>query len=178
MKTSRALIVGLIVSLGLNLLLAGVFLGRAAGPRPELHRADPVFGMRRLITDLPTERAETLAPLYRDYVRAMRPRFRDIRSTQQELRGAMLTEPLDQAAVLEALQSFQRQWTDSQQATQQAFVALAAELTLSERRQLVENMNRRPDRRSGDRKPPGPGEGDRPPGEPPYHHIRPEPVLQ
>jgi uncharacterized membrane protein len=178
MKTSRALVIGLIVSLGLNLLLAGVFLGRAAGPRPEMHRADPIFGMRRLIADLPAERAETLAPLYHDYVRALRPRFRDIRSTQRQLRDAMLTDPLDQTAALDALQSFQRQLTDSQRTTRKAFVALAAELTLSERQRLVENMDRRPDHWRGDRTPPQPDVRDRPPGEPPYHHIRPEPPPQ
>jgi uncharacterized membrane protein len=160
MRTNRVLIIGLAVSLAINLVLVGVFLGRAAGPRPEMHRVDPVFGMRRLISGLPEDRAQALAPLYRDYFSAVRPRFREIRSTQQALRAAMLTDPLDEAALLEGLETFQAQLTDSQRAAQKAFVALAAELTLDERRTLVENMDRRPERR---------------PGAPPYHHIRPEP---
>ncbi len=175
MKTSRALIIGLALSLALNLVLAGVFLGRAAGPRPEMHRVDPIFGMRRLITDLPAERAEALAPYYRDYFSAMRPRFRDIRSTQKALRAAMLSEPLDEAALIEALGAFQAQLTDSQRDLQKAFVALAAELTLDERRMLVENMDRRPDRRRGERPPGFPGDRPPPADDRPFHHIRPEP---
>ena len=167
MKTSRALVIGLVVSLAINLVLIGAILGRAAGPRPEMHRVDPIFGMRRLISDLPQARAEALAPLYRDYFSAMRPRFRDIRSTQQALRAAMLTDPLDEAAVAQALATFHTQLTESQQAAQKAFVALAAELTLEERRSLVANMDRRPERWRGE---PPPPTGDRP-----FHHIPPEP---
>ena len=173
MKNKRTLIVALLVSIALNLVAVGIFLGRQAGPRPEMHRVDPVFGMRRLLGDLPEQRAQELAPLYREYFAAMRPRFREIRSTQEALRGAMLTDPLDETELRNALQSFEDQLTRSQQATQDAFVALAAELTLSERQQLVENMGRRPERW---RPPSGKAEprGDRPP----YHHIPPEPPPQ
>ena len=173
MKSKRALIVALLVSIALNLVAVGIFLGRQAGPRPDMHRVDPVFGMRRLVGDLPEQRAQALAPLYREYFAAMRPRFREIRSTQEALRGAMLTDPLDETELRNALQSFEDQLTRSQQATQDAFVALAAALTLSERQQLVEHMGRRPERW---RPPSGKSEprGDRPP----YHHIPPEPPPQ
>jgi hypothetical protein len=179
MKTRRALIIALVVSLTANLLVAGVFLGRAAGPKPEMFRADPLTGMRRLVRDLPAERAEALAPLYREYFAAMRPRFRDIRQTQRSLRATMLADPLDEEALLAALEAFHGQLTATHQATAAAFVALASELTLSEREQLVEQMDRPPERRRGDRPPPGGPDGQpHPPGEPPYHHIRPEPPLQ
>lgn len=160
MKSKRALVITLVVSIALNLVAAGVFLGRQAGPRPEMHRVDPVFGMRRLLGDLPEQRAHELAPLYRAYFSAMRPRFREIRDTQETLRVAMLSNPLDEAGLRAALSSFEAQLAGSQQASLDAFIALAAELTLTERQQLVENMNRRPERR-----------GERPP----YHHIQPKP---
>ena len=178
MKTSRTLVIVLVVSVALNLMAVGLFLGntfsgKAGGPRPEMHRVDPVFGMRRLLGDLPEERAEVLAPLYRQYFAAMRPRFREIRGTQEALRAAMLTEPLNEAGLRQALSSFEQQLTSSQRATQDAFVALAAELTLSERQQLVEHMGRRPEHWRKDRRPP---ERETPRGErPPYHHVPPEP---
>jgi uncharacterized membrane protein len=194
MKTKRALVIALLVSVALNLMAIGVFLGQRAGPRPEMHRVDPVFGMRRLLGDLPEERASALAPLYREYFATMRPRFKEIRNTQKALRTAMLTDPLDEAGLRSALQSFEAQLNDSQRASQAAFVALAAELTLEERQQLVENMGRRPERwQPGDKPhrpapPPAPGsesepgakpEAEPPPGErPPYHHIPPEPPPQ
>ncbi len=178
MKTKRALVIALVVSVALNLLAVGMFLGRQAGPRPEMQRVDPVFGMRRLLGDLPEERAQALAPLYREYFAAMRPRFKEIRSTQEALRQAMLTEPLDEPGLRAALQSFESQLSSSQRATQDAFIALAAELTLAEREQLVENMGKRPERwRQGDRQRPKPEPGERPP-RPPYHHIPPDPPPQ
>ena len=190
MKTKRALVIALVVSVALNLMAIGVFLGQKAGPRPEMRRVDPVLGMRRLLGELPEERARALAPLYREYFATMRPRFKEIRSTQAALRAAMLTDPLDEAGLRSALRSFESQLNDSQRASQDAFVALAAELTLEERQQLVENMGRRPERwRAGEapRKPaagprsgPGPEQEERPPPKerPPYHHIPPEPPPQ
>ena len=187
MKSKRALVIGLVVSIALNLVAVGIFLGSQAGPRPEMQRIDPVFGLRRLLGEVPEERAQALAPLYREYFATMRPRFREIRATQAALRNAMLTEPLDEAALRSAMQSFESQLRGSQQASQDAFVTLVAELTLAERQQLVETMSRRPDRwrkgerppRKGDR-PPRNGERppDQAPGQPPYHHIPPEPPPQ
>ena len=181
MKNSRGLVIALVVSIALNLVTVGIFVGSffrgEGGPRPEMHRIDPAWGMRRLLGDLPEERTKVLAPLYRDYFSAMRPRFREIRGTQESLRAAMLTEPLDEAALRTALGAFQDQLTGSQRATQDAFVALAAELTLSERQQLVENMGKRPDYWRKDRQRPPQREtprGDRPP----YHQRPPEPPPQ
>jgi hypothetical protein len=91
----------------------------------------------------------------------------------------MLTDPLDEAGLRAALASFETQLSRSQQAGQNAFVALAAELTLAERQQLVENMSRRPERfRPGVQKRPGPEAGPSPGARPPYHHIPPEPPPQ
>lgn len=175
MKTKRALVIALVVSIALNLVAVGIFLGRQAGPRPEMHRIDPVFGMRRLLGNLSEKRAEELAPLYRQYFSAMRPRFKEIRGTQEALRSAMLTEPLDEPGLRAALESFDAELSSSQRAIQDAFIALAAELSLSERQQLVESMGKRPDRwRKGDR-PPAAQEPSPPGGRPPYHHIPPEP---
>jgi Spy/CpxP family protein refolding chaperone len=176
MKSKRALVIALVTSIALNLVAIGIFLGRAAGPRPEMHRVDPVFGMRRLFGDLPTERAQELAPLYREYFAAMRPRVREIRVTQETLRSAMLTEPLDEAGLRAALKSFEAKLTSSQQAGQEAFIALAAALTFAERQQLVESMGRRPERwRPGDHKRSAPDAESTTGARPPYHHVPPEP---
>lgn len=173
MNNKRALIVALVVSIALNLVAIGIFLGRQAGPRPDMHRVDPVFGMRRLLGDLSEQRAQELAPLYRQYFAAMRPRFREIRSTQEALRRAMLTDPLDETELRNALRSFDDQLSRSRQATQDAFVALAAALSPGERQQLVENMGRRPERWRPVERRRFSGTEDEPMGgdRPPFHHI-------
>ena len=162
MKSERIVRVVAIVSVGLNLLLAGVILGRMAGPEVGMKRVDPMIGVRRLLHELPESRARALAPHYRRYFSTLRPRFRELRGVQDELKDAMLTEPLDRAALGEALNSFQARFSDSQRAARDAFVELAAAMTLEERRQLVTAMNEPPRR------------GERPqPGRPPHDHLPP-----
>lgn len=172
MKSKRLLVITVMVSIALNLLLVGVMFGRIAGPGPELHRVDPVMGMRRLLSDLPDERATALAPYYREYFSAVRPRFREIRGAQNDLRQAMLTDPLDQEAVKTALSAFRQHLFNSQGSAHDAFTTLAAELTLTEREQLVAFMSERPSRDgrpSLDGRPPRPFSKNpqgRPPGAP------------
>lgn len=167
MKSKRLLVITVVVSVALNLLLVGMMFGRIVGPGLELRRVDPMMGMRRLLSDLPEERAAALAPFYREYFAAVRPRFREIRGAQSALRQAMLTDPLEQEAVRTALGAFRQHLFNSQGSAHDAFVTLAAELTLAEREQLVAFMNERP---ALDRRPPRPfpkyPEG-RPPGAPP-----------
>ncbi|MGD8416199.1 MAG: periplasmic heavy metal sensor [Pseudomonadales bacterium] len=154
MPSNRLLIGIAVVSVALNLLLVGVVLGRFAGPEPGAARIDPVVGMRRLIRNLPEERAETLAPYYRDYFSALRPRFRELRGAQRQIREAMITDPLDAGALRTAMESFQSQLSRSQAAAREAFISLAGALTLAERRALVDAMDDQRDR-----------------GERPFHHV-------
>lgn len=173
MKSKRVLTIVVIISVAVNLILIGVLLGRIAGPGPEMRRLDPVMGMRRLLRELPEQRAETLATFYRDYFAAMRPNFRDIRGAQQNLRDAMLTEPLDERALRDALTDFRQHLFETQGSTHDALIALIAELTLAERQQLVALMNERPvrSRRPGG----GPAGGGPAPGDEAFHHVPPSP---
>lgn len=175
--SNRVLTVVVVISVALNLLLVGMMLGRIAGPGAETGRMDPIGGMRRLLSNLPEERAEVLAPFYRAYFTAMRPGFREIRGTQSDLREAMLTEPLDEDAVRAAMADFRQNLFDSQASAHIAFVNLVAELTLAERQQLVAAMNKRPprDRRSGGRPPGEPPRPGRAPGAEPFHQLPPDP---
>jgi len=109
--------------------------------------------------------------LYRDYFHAMRPSFRDIRGAQQNLREAMLTDPLDEQAVRDALTNFRQHLFETQASTHDALVALLSELTLAERQQLVASMN---DRTPRNRRPRSAPPGGRPPDEP-FHQIPPDP---
>ncbi len=144
MKSERILLAVVIVSVGLNLLLGGVMLGHLAGPDREARRIDPMTGVRRVLKELPESRAEALAPYFRRYFSALRPQFREIRSAQRQLRNAMLTDPLDEAALTEALGAFQAGFSESQRAARDALVALAGAMTLEERRVLVSAMGEPP----------------------------------
>ena len=141
MRTNRYLIAALLISVALNLVVAGVFAGRAFRPGPELRHLDPMVGLRRLLHDLPEDRAEVLAPYYRAYFHALRPRFREIRAAQGSLREAILAEPLAEDALEQALLAFNKQISASQGNAVDALVALATALTPAERRQLVTHLS-------------------------------------
>jgi uncharacterized membrane protein len=140
MKSERILLAVVIVSVSVNLLLGGIMLGHLMGPDRQGGRIDPMAGVRRVLSELPESRREALAPHFRQYFAALRPRFREIRSVQQDLRAAMLSEPLDQRALSEALGAFQSRFSESQRSARDAFVELAAAMTLTERQQLVAAM--------------------------------------
>jgi uncharacterized membrane protein len=172
MNKHRYLIGGLIASLALNLVLVGVLAGRATTQELGIRRIDPVIGLRQLLSDLPEERIDTLRPYYRDYLRSLRPRFRDIRHAQQDLREAILSNPLDTEALHSALQAFNTQFFNTQTNAHEPLVALVAALRLEERQQLVAHLSDH--RRRGDRPraaaernghphwpPPGPRRGSR-----------------
>lgn len=173
MNSERILLAVVIVSVGLNLLLGGVLLGQLAGPDRDARRIDPMVGVRRVFTDLPDARSEALAPHFQRYFGALRPRFREIRRVQQDLKEAMLTDPLDQAALTDALGAFQNLFSESQRSARDAFVALVAAMTLAERQQLVAAMSQPPHRPEGFHDRPPHGHPPPPAAEPPEFPLPP-----
>lgn len=152
MRTNRYLIAALVISLAINLVAVGVFAGRTFRPAPEMRQLNPMLSLRHLLHDLPEERAAVLAPYYRAYFSALRPRFREIRATQESLREAMLAEPLAEDVLEQALLAFNQQISASQGNSVAALVALAAALNPAERRQLVSHLSQprqSPPRRRG-----------------------------
>jgi len=152
MTTKNLLLAGLTVSVLINLALIGLYTGHFVTGGPGAPRLDPMLGIRHLVGDLPEDRRIQLEPYFKDYFRTLRPRFRNIRSTQSDLREAMLTEPLDTAAVAKALNEFNVQLFETQSMGNEAFVRLAAVLTLEERQRFLDHLKRPPEHR---RRPPG-----------------------
>ena len=161
MKTKRYLVAGLALSLAVNLVLVGMLAGSRIPLDTGMKRVDPMLGIRRLLDELPEQRAEALRPYLRGYFSSLRPRFRELRGSQQSLRVAMLSDPLDTEALSAALASFNSHLFESQQQSHEPFVALAAALSLKEREQLVALLNEPPRRRerpgAGNHPPPPPG---------------------
>jgi uncharacterized membrane protein len=153
MKTNRYLVGGLIASVAINLALVGFLAGRASTMEfNNMSRVDPMMGMRTLLRDLPEDRQETLMPRFREYFSALRPRFRDIRGAQGSLREAILSDPLDTAALQQALNNFNTNLFASQANGHEALIALIAALNAEERKQLIVNLHKPP--RHPSRRPP------------------------
>jgi uncharacterized membrane protein len=150
MTTKRYLILALVLSMMVNLVLVGVFIGRVTvvGSATEagVKGFDPTHGLRYLVGDLEEERQKTLEPLLRSYFSTLRPRFRQIRGSQESLREAMLSEPLDRTALKSALAEFNSHLFQTQEQAQDALVELADAMTLEERGRLVTYLEHPPRR--------------------------------
>ena len=161
MKTNRYLMLGLALSLAINLALVGFLAGRASNDMGT-QRLDPMMGMRVLFRDLADDRREVLMPHFREYFRTLRPRFRGIRGAQAELHEVILGDPLDEKALAATLMQVNAHFSESQANSQEALVALITALSHDERRRLVTYLksppsrreHRSPERRPRERRPP------------------------
>ena len=144
MKT-RWLVIGLVVSLVLNLALVGFLVGRESGPSP-WHRSafDPIAGLPRLMNFLPRERRREL--MAQQPRRQVREALRDMRRAQHAMDRALAAEPFDAEALAEALAHYREYFAAGQERSHAAFVAMAAELTPHERRRFLESLRRRGER--------------------------------
>ena len=139
---AKWLVIGLVVSLTLNLALVGFLIGRASGPSP-WHRGafDPVAGLPRLMNFLPKERRREL--IERQPRRDVREALRAMRRAQHAMDAALGAEPFDPAALAEALARYREHFAAAQERSHAGFAALAADLTPQERQRLLENLRRR-----------------------------------
>lgn len=156
MRVERWLIAGLVVSLAANLALLGFIAGRFGAPEWPRLSADPMLGAMHVIRQLPEERRDALQPLLRPHLREMRATFPALRRAQHEIHEALTAEPFEVARLDAALGEFRTALLASQKAGHASLVELAAAMTPSERRQLLEaaarphGMPRPPRPRPGD----------------------------
>ena len=130
MSSNRWLSVALILSLGINLGLAGFFLGRASSLEIQPRQAtNPMWGVSRILRDLPADRRDVLRPQYRAHMRAARSDAREIYRAQQDLRTALLAEPFDTTALGSSLDRFRDHLHASQTASHSTFIKLVMSLT-------------------------------------------------
>lgn len=166
MTKGKWLTIALVVSLGVNLLLAGFALGsKFRGPPSEM-MMNPMFGLMRYADSLPTQRRAELLKAMRTFRPEGRAQFRKMRELQANLRAEIRRDPLDPVALKAALTALQDQMQTHQSASHDAFVQLMQSLTPAERVALDEQMQRGPWHRAH-------GPAGTPPGEPP-EELRPE----
>lgn len=162
MKTNKWLILGLVVSIAVNLALLGFMAGRASVHQFRPPVMDTMMGVGRILHDLPSERREQLKPKMRQFMRDLRPDIRAIRSAQQQMRDAIVADPFVAENLRLALIEFSTRLGNSQTNSHQAFVDLISAFTPTERTMLVERLQHGPQSRPTYR----------------YNHRPPEPGLQ
>jgi len=136
---SKRLAILLAVSIGVNLLLAGVLLGRGfgrprgghAGPRPDDSGVEWREGRRHPVVREAVERRRGELSARRGAIEAARAKVRD----------ALGRDPFDRALLEAALTNVRTETAESQALLHGALVEGAASATLEQRRELARNWD-------------------------------------
>jgi len=151
-RAPRWMWIALIVSLGLNLLVAGVVASAAWNLQ---HRDGFGFHGRlsSFLSTLPAERAETLRGIIDQSRPALRTARQEIRQQRREAARLFAAEPVDRRALAEAGVRLLDTELKLRQGYVQLMTELAESMTAQERRALVEwrERHRRGQSRSADR---------------------------
>jgi len=157
MTKGKWLTIALVISLGINLLLAGFVIGTKFRSPPSGMMMNPMFGLMRYAEGLPTQRREELLKEMRGFHPKGRTEFRMMRELQANVRAEIRREPLDPVALKAALTALQTRMQAHQSTSHDAFVQLMQSLTPAERVALDEQMQPRTRHHPrGSGKPPSP----------------------
>ena len=137
---SKWVTVFLIVSICINLALAGYIVGNRTLPGMGF---DATRSYPRWVHTLPPERREVMWPLVRQQRKNMRPAMRALRKYHHALRTAIVNKPFSREGLDETLQAIREQHGHVQSLTHDGFIEFVAQLSDEEREQLASDMARR-----------------------------------
>ena len=155
MRNRSWLAVGLVVSVAINLALAGFVAGQMSRPGPVPTALDPSLSLFRVLREMPEPRRAAFRPTVHEHFRTLRSDLRRMRAAQRGIDQALSREPFEAQALATALEDFRAALLDGQEDNHEVLVKVAGEMTPEERRMLLEAMKRpRHEHRRG---PHGPG---------------------
>ena len=136
MSTSKWTLLALVVSIALNLLLAGYLVGRInKGTAPQAH--DPTFTFPQFARHLSKTRRDEMRPMIRQHMRHLRPDVRQMRGHRQALNTAITAQPFDPEALAQALSAMHTAQQKLLIGTQESFVQFVTALSKEERQQFA-----------------------------------------
>ncbi|HIM35710.1 MAG TPA: periplasmic heavy metal sensor, partial [Pseudomonadales bacterium] len=99
-----------VISIALNLLLVGFYIGR----QPLLSRTnlvvDPTMSLPRILQGLPDDRRRALLRDVNVSRRQIASRYRALQKVQVDIERVMATEPFDAERLAQALENFRRRF--------------------------------------------------------------------
>ncbi len=146
----------LVISLGLNLAVAGLFIGaKVAGHKYRGgHRAD-ISGLRGFMRALPDNKRGEARKYFKTHRRAAHANGETMRDAIHAIHKVILAQPFDPDALNTAFAKQRSHIATTTQDAQSAFVAIIAGMTDAERAAYVEKMQQqqRKWRKDRERKP-------------------------
>ena len=140
---TRGLVIGLAISVSINLFLIGFVTARFAlqGGRPipvadERHPRGPVslFGATEALGN-----PKPIKRLLRKHMKDFKPKRKELREARHRIAQALAAEPFDPKSLNKELGNLREVTRDSQRAIHNALVDLAVSLTPEERRLLSQS---------------------------------------
>ncbi|MFA5122091.1 periplasmic heavy metal sensor [Zavarzinia sp.] len=156
------LIVALVVSLGANLVVAGIVVAhRWVPPPPPPFALGGPSATEGLFGQLSPEGRDVVRETMRATRKELRDEFLALRESRKQVKALLEADPLDQAALAAALDHMNAQNAAIQARYQRAFVEVASKLSVEDRRRFKPS-------RADDGRPPRPegAEHGGPPGGP------------
>ncbi|MFN3230702.1 MAG: periplasmic heavy metal sensor [Alphaproteobacteria bacterium] len=170
-RTEKRLTIGLVISVGLNLLIVGFLVAVSIGFH---HGRGPEFAIDRIADHLEPESREILKASVAENKDEVRARFRAMRQAHRQAADVMSAEPLDQAALEQAFADARAAQNELVEAMHGIVVESAAQMSYEDRVKLSKAGHRIVRRLMGGGRhrhgPHGPGfhrEGDGGPNRPP-----------
>ena len=138
------------ISVGLNLLLVGFYIGQQPLPGRTNVSINPTMGLPRMLQGLPEDRRRALLQDVDVSRREIASRHRALQNVQIDIERIMATEPFDAEQLAQALDNFRRRFDENQEYGHRLLVQLLVEMNPDERsafRNALERLGTRPEQR-------------------------------
>ena len=127
------LITIVVISIALNLLLVGFYIGQQPLPGRTNLRIDPTMGLPRVLQGLPEDRRRALLQDVDVSRREIASRHRALQKVQIDIERAMAMEPFDAKSLANALENFRRRFDENQEDSHRLLVQLFEQMDPDER---------------------------------------------
>ncbi len=142
MRNRSWLVIGLGISLAVNLALGGFVAGRLLHPGPIPAMMDPSLSLFRVIHQLPEPRRDAFRATLRRHFHTLRGDIRRLREAQHDINDALQRQPFEPQALDAALDRFRDALMAGQRDNQALLVKVATAMTPEERQALLQAMTR------------------------------------
>ena len=122
-----------VISVALNLLLVGFYIGQQPLPGRTNVSIDPTMGLPRMLQGLPDDRRRALLQDVDVSRREIASRHRALQKVQIDIERAMAMEPFDAESLANALENFRRRFDENQEDSHRLLVQLFEQMDPDER---------------------------------------------
>lgn len=123
-----------VISVALNLLLVGFYIGQQPLPGRTNVSIDPTMGLPRVLQGLPEDRRRALLQDVDVSRREIASRHRALQKVQLDIERIMETEPFEPDELAQALENFRRRFDENQEDSHRLLVQLFEQIDPEERR--------------------------------------------